>query len=153
MKDLNTLGLEPIDHDPVTESDITSFEKHFGVSLPASYVDFLRHMNGATCELEFTIGDEPHRGGSVGLFYGLGPDHDDMNDVWYNTAHFREMLGDKSVMIGEDGGGGQVYLDMSDAPPSVHMLYPSSNMLRTRVAHSFEEFIDSLEPLDEDDPV
>ena len=55
-------------------------------------------------------------------------------------------LGNRTLPIGRDGGGNQIFLDMNSEPETVWIVLHDTGMKKIKIAGSFESFIDSLKP-------
>ena len=126
--------------------DFNEIASQVGCSLPQSYVQLLQFADGGHPE--------------VGSFYPLGGDKNNLFDVdwFYSIANqavenlqtaiqqWGDTLGKCMLPIGRDGGGNQIYLDLNDTPPSVFIYLHDEQKKRMKLANSFEEFIDGLQP-------
>jgi SMI1 / KNR4 family (SUKH-1) len=76
VRDFRTLGIKPFGKQrpfpKFSDESLREFEAAFSITLPDSYVQFLRFANGGTLEL-YQYND-PATGGIEGIndFYGLG---------------------------------------------------------------------------------
>ena len=153
MRNLEELNIneggEPIDRPAPSTDDTRRFVEHFGVSLPEDYTTLLLFANGGCPEVNsFTYYDGEGES-AVNCFYRLTSDRTDLYGVWRRTEHLRKVLSDANIAndviaVGENGGGDDILLNMSNIPPSVHILYRTSGNSMPKIADSFGEFVDSL---------
>lgn len=153
MRDLKELNIneggEPVTKPAPSPEEVRKFMDHFGVLLPEEYINLLSFANGGCPEIDsFTYLDG--RGKSaINSFYRLTPDQTDLYGIWRRTEYLRKVLSEANiasnvVAIAENGGADDIFLDMSNMPPSVHILYRTSGNSMPKIADSFGEFIDSL---------
>jgi len=153
MRDLKELNIneggKPINRPAPSFDDMQRFMEHFGVSLPEEYISLLMFANGGGPEVGgFTYYDGKGES-AIDCFYSLTSDESDLYGIWRRTEHLRAALSDANlpsdvVAIGENGGSDEIFLNMSNTPPSVHILYRTSGNSMPKIADSFEKFIDSL---------
>ncbi|WP_197338470.1 SMI1/KNR4 family protein [Ralstonia solanacearum] len=126
------------------ESAFKEMEQLTGGVIPSSYIDFIREADGGHPEIgSFT----PLDGGEdkyfdVDLFYsfesGRGVNIKDALASWGGV------VGKYALIIGRDGGGNQIYINLVGGGESVWIYLHDEGQARVRVANSFEEFIGML---------
>jgi hypothetical protein len=150
MRDLNEINVNeggvPVSRPAPTAQDIKQFETAYGLSLPESYLQFLRHANGGHPELNcfLPLGASADNRWSIDVFYHLGPDQEEPNNIWLMTQRWRSVLGESVVPIAQDGGGNQVYLDFRGDAPMVKLCVHDEEFKTISVADSFDSFVDML---------
>ncbi|MCP3675257.1 MAG: hypothetical protein GY829_12400, partial [Gammaproteobacteria bacterium] len=78
----------------------------------------------------------------IDVFYSIdNPSVDSLKDVF---ASWEETLGSKSLPIGSDGGGNQIYLKFESEEHSVWLYLHDENGVRLKLANGFTDFLDSL---------
>lgn len=155
MRDLDELnvneGGHPVTRRPPTPDEIAAFESQHGVSLPDTYLQLLRHANGGHPELDSFVPadtDDDEDRWQVNNFYFLDADTEHPESLWRATRAWRAVLGDRRVPVARDGGGNQIYLDFTTAPPAVKLAVHDAGFSSRLVAATFEAFLDRLQ----DDP-
>jgi len=114
-----------------SESDIERVEKHFGVSLPEDYLEFLRFSNGIEGILK------------GGTYVSIWPIEEVVDD---NTDYEVNELAPGIILFGSNGGGtafGFDFRDKSAAIVEVPFIGMDLDEVRYR-ARNFIEFISSL---------
>jgi cell wall assembly regulator SMI1 len=150
MRDLSELNLneggEPVKRPPPSRDVIAAFEREFGVTLPADYLDLLRFSNGGCPELDVpTLPDGSLSDCSVDRFYHLDEDREDGSSLWRTTRDWRAVLGDKKIPFADDGTGNEFVLDLNQEPASVSICLHEEGFELEPLAPSFAAFIDSLD--------
>jgi hypothetical protein len=150
MRDLAEINMneggDPVTRKPPTAAQVSRFQTHFGVVLPNEYLEFLRHANGGSPEIDSfrpkgLVEDDLW---GVNRFYFLNNDREDLEGVWKATEEWRAVLHTNIVAIGDDAGGNQIILLFDKMPPSVELCIHDEGMRMIHVADSFGEFIDML---------
>lgn len=80
---------------------------------------------------------------SVDWFYSLA--NPAIENVRVAFAMWSSLLGEKTLPLGADGGGNQIYLQLSEAESSVWLYLHDEGGKRVKIANNLEDFIDSLE--------
>jgi hypothetical protein len=155
MRDVAELQFGPYGsgrpYPPPSLESIGEYEDHFHVRLPPSYVAFLRVANGGAAKVNAVrLGNDYVR---VNDFYGLGSrergehrapiDGWDYGNLWAETRVRGNLLGERTVPIGESGGADIFFLDCRHTPAPVRLLDGSTREIRD-VAPSFDAFVDAL---------
>lgn len=111
---------------------------------PNSYKKFLRYADGGHPEIGcfFPQGSNSENIFEVDWFYSIANNQiellSDAQKDWGN------LLGYLMAPIGRDGGGNQIYLDLTSDVASVWLYLHDENGKRLKIADSFEQFIDGL---------
>ena len=135
---------------------ITIFEHHFGITLPAEYLDLLRFHNGGTPKRRiFRLKNVPagytlEDGYSIGIFYYLDDDRDGFNNLWTVTERFRPFIGKTGLPIAEDVSGDVIFIETKTG--QVQYATHEVNFEKAVVADSFLELLAALEYDPEDEP-
>lgn len=127
-----------------SESAFDEIEQLVGKKVPSGYVLFIREADGGHPEVgSFTTLVGPRDNWfDVDLFYSIGTVQEvNVKDMY---ARWQHLLGKHSLPIGRDGGGNQIYLDLSDQQKSVWIYLHDENHAKVKIADCFEEFISSL---------
>ena len=153
MRNLEELNIneggERVTEPAPSPEEIQSFMDHFGVLLPEDYINLLLFSNGGCPDVaSFTYFDGKGKG-AINCFYRLTHDQTDLSGVWRRTKHLRNVLSEAGipinvVAVAENGGADDIFLNMSNTPPSVHILYRTSGNSMPKIADSFGGFIDAL---------
>ncbi|MGX9457026.1 SMI1/KNR4 family protein [Photobacterium damselae subsp. damselae] len=120
-------------------------EKILGCKVPEEYVEFLISVNGGHPEIGcFSILDDDSQDNlfEIDSFYSIT--HHSTDNVKDVLISWKEALGAKSLPIGSDGGGNQIYLNLEDKPSSVWIYLHDEGKVRLKIANCFTEFLDSL---------
>ena len=150
MRDLQELNVNeggmPVTRAAPSYQNIEDFEGVYGVSLPESYLRFLRHANGGHPELDSFIpqGTSEDNRWSIDTFYHLGPNRQESGSVWLMAEEWRSVLGAAAIPFAQDGGGSQLYLDFETEEPSVKLCIHDQDFKTVGVADSFGSFVDLL---------
>ncbi|GLR12988.1 hypothetical protein GCM10007907_17780 [Chitinimonas prasina] len=113
-----------------------------GAPLPESYLKLIRTADGGHPEVGCFLIPGGNDGNlfEVDHFYAFSNSAAesilDALDKWRG-------IGDGTLPIGRDGGGNQIFLDMSTGG-GVWIILHDENMLKIKIAESFEEFIHGL---------
>jgi hypothetical protein len=142
---------------PVSARKVTTFERRFGINLPADYKQFLRSTNGGipapNC---FRV---PDRGDALaGWLYGIRDERTDGDLEWeQGQATLWDPLPDGFIAIGEDPGGNRLLLaTLGEDAGRVFFWDRVGFWIREDghntfpVAASFTEFVQSFRELDAD---
>lgn len=115
-------------------------------ALPPEYLNFILVADGGHPEIGcFRLpGDGDENLFDVDWFYSVG--NSALERVQDVIPEWRSILGERTLPIGRDGGGNQVYLDMNSVPASVWLLLHDNGMMKIKVAENFDDFIGSLIP-------
>jgi len=118
------------------EALIRDLESRLGSALPPAYVDFLRHANGGHPEIGCfrPLDSVVENIFDVDRFYSLGGSATDSIDR--ALRDWQRVLGTNALPIGRDGGGNQLYIDITDG--SVWLFLHDESNRRLRVADSFD---------------
>lgn len=114
-----------------------------GEKLPQDYVELMKNADGGHPEINcfHPQGGDPNNLFEIDWFYSLNsPDAERAKDVLVNWRH---LLGMRSLPIGRDGGGNQIYIDLSEGS-SVWLFLHDENGMKIKISNSLAEFIDSL---------
>lgn len=117
-----------------------------GAGLPSSYVELIRTADGGHPEVGCfsPLGTDDENLFEIDYFYAFGNSSvERVQDVLERWGH---LLGEHTLPIGRDGGGNQIFLDMSSDSETVWIALHDEGMKKVKVAESFESFIDSLRP-------
>jgi hypothetical protein len=127
-----------------SRSKFRQIESLVGAKLPESYVDFIREADGGHPEIGcfFAQSGDVNDLHGVDWFYAL--ENPAVESVADTILGWRSTLGPKTLPIGRDGGGNQIYLDLSGDTSTVWMYLHDEGGIRLRVADSLEEFLESL---------
>jgi len=120
-------------NDPAPEEEVENAEKALGVSLPASYKEFMKNSNGA----EGNIGEE---------FYLMLWKVEDLAEL--NEAYGVDEFADGLLLIGSDGGDTAFGFDKRTATMNV-ITVPFMGMRLDEVQTIGENFVDLLKNLHE----
>ena len=141
-----------------TREEIEAIKGLVGVPLPDAYLGFLRQCNGGYPEVGvFWIRNEGSAyPWTVGRFYSLTSDPKIERygeTVLWNVVHRPSGVGQWLLPIAEDAGGNQFYIDLSnqEAQPVLVYIHDEPDAPFVVLAASFEDFIDGLQPDDEED--
>lgn len=115
-----------------------------GARLPSSYLELIRTADGGHPEVGcfFPLGSNPDNLFEIDYFYAFGNSAvERIQDV---IEKWGSILGDRTLPIGRDGGGNQIFLDMSAGSETVWLILHDEGMKKIKIAESFESFVDSL---------
>jgi hypothetical protein len=143
---INDGGGRPVKRLPPTDDMIKEFEDYFGVKLPREYIELLRFSNGGGPEVDCIkqMGDENAIEVAVNRFHYLDDKKLSYGNLWFETAQWRPILGDKAMPFANDGGGGQFFFDLSSTPASIKFCVNDPGFDIIDIVESFEAFIDGL---------
>ncbi|WP_226469881.1 SMI1/KNR4 family protein [Luteimonas panaciterrae] len=125
-------------------SVIRELEALVGAPLPASYLDFIRSVDGGHPE----VGCFPVPGGDsenlveVDWFYSL--ETSGVEKLRFAIEKYCPTLGPQTLPIGRDGGGNQFYLLLNSEPPSVWIYLHDEGGKRVKLADTLEMFLFGL---------
>jgi len=125
-----------------TDEQVQRFTRTFGVELPDDHLALLRHANGGHPELDSFVpeGAEPNDTWSVAHFYHLS-DNEGSESLWQAARDWQPYLGNRSIPLGEDGGGNQIFMDTRTVPPSVKLAVFEGAVSIKPVAPSLSDFL------------
>jgi hypothetical protein len=134
-------------HGP-SEAELGEFQEAIGAKVPSAYVDLLHHRNGGTPVHNIVIPDSEDLKPYISFagFFCLTSNKEHGNGVWRTYRAMKNILPDKCFAFGEDEGGGLFLLRLYDGEWSVWFANMDQDFEMSLVAHSFENFIDSLLP-------
>lgn len=113
-----------------------------GKALPKSYIDFMRRVDGGHPEIGcfYPEGSDPANIFEVDWFYSLAtPGIERVKDT---IANWGTVLGVRTLPIGRDGGGNQIYIDLDAS--SIWLYLHDESGKRLKISDSLEEFLDGL---------
>ncbi len=156
MRDINELEITG-SLATATQENIDALEKHFHVTFPDDYVQFLFAVNGGSPALpvfNYTLSSGREGASAVSKFFYATGNNDDQYGIWYNTeilrSDFTEYGVDRPVIaIGENGGGDMIYLDTSAGSPGVFIFFYASEGSTPKISDTFTAFINQLRPVEE----
>lgn len=121
---------------------ISEFEFHCGLSLPESYLLFLKHWQSGHPKPGSNVPRFNSSDGrwSVDVFYNLDGDRVSDTSMWAAIKIWRPILGESCLPFACDSEGNQFYLDYSSCPPVVRICIHSDYFRSIDVATSFEAF-------------
>ncbi|TWB23968.1 SMI1/KNR4 family protein [Nitrospirillum bahiense] len=114
-------------------------------ALPSSYINFIKEADGGHPE----IGSFAPVGGDAGnlfdidLFYSFGDSRG--TNIKAALARWGSILGQNALPIGRDGGGNQIYIDLTNGGQSVWIFLHDEENHRLKIANDFEAFIGLLQ--------
>ena len=157
VRDIRELAMERSGPE-LRQEDVEALEAVFGLTLPPDYLKFLSLVNGGIPRPDcyYYIDDTNEQDVFEGLV-GVGEllpltgDREEFGGIWRDTQKLHDFQAefgrDTNVLaVGRDGSINIIYMNLSDTPPSVHILYVDNQMLDPKIADSFEQFIDGLTP-------
>lgn len=125
------------------ESSVRALEDRLGHKLPETYLQFIRSANGGHPEAgSFFMDALSNASVSVDWFYSLGGAGTDSLDKALDD--WAQVLGPFMLPFGRDGGGNQFYISL-DSPSGSVWYYSHEGSGRTRLADSFDEFLQQLQ--------
>jgi hypothetical protein len=116
-----------------------------GSELPIDYIKFISKVDGGHPEIgSFRVLDEGCSNNffDIDWFYAVG--NSSVENVKDALSRWRIFLGEKNMPIGRDGGGNQIYLNLTDETPSVWLYLHDEGELRLKISNSFSGFLDGL---------
>lgn len=150
MRDISELNINeggmPVARSASSQDMVRAFEQEFDISLPKDYVRLLNEANGGHPEKDsfVPIGHAPENRWAVDYFYYLTEDRENAGSIWRATREWREHLGVNRIPIGRDGGGNQIFLNVSNGE-AVGLCIHDEGFRTIEVAPSFAAFLDLLE--------
>lgn len=122
-------------------SIIDNIEGLVGYKLPSNYLFMLEQHDGGHPELDtYTL--NKNNIFDVSKFYSIENDkYETLEDA---ISRWGGVLGNGKLPIGRDGGDNQIYLDLTENPPSVWIYLHDESEARVKLASSLNEFIDGL---------
>lgn len=142
---------------PIGEADVVAIEQELGFSLPKDYRAFLLAHNGGRPEPDgFPIeGLDNNPFGMIQVFMGINDEIESCNLNWKYHI-FNDRLPDNLLAIACDGGGDLICLSLYGDDAGAVVFWdahqetdgPSYENVY-RIADSFPEFLDSIQPLPE----
>lgn len=116
-----------------------------GSEIPDDYILFISKVDGGHPEVGcFKIVDDDNCDNlfDVDWFYSVNnPSVENVKDV---LSKWGGVLGPKNLPVGRDGGGNQIYLNLTDEMPSVWLYLHDENKTRLKLSNSFLGFLDGL---------
>lgn len=148
---------------PMSEAQLAEYERDLGYSLPKDYREFLKDFAGVGVNAIYPLKDERHKEGTVFIFFGRW-NKEDLESSTIEPIIIEETPSIRQVLSIEDGieeieypreilpiaidqGGNQVYLSLAGLHPGAVYLWMNWADIYF-VADSFDEFMQSLEPLE-----
>ena len=129
------------------QGDINVFEhiaSLVGAPLPSSYLELIRTADGGHPEIGCfsPLGADDESFFEIDCFYAVG--NYDVERVQDVIEKWRSLLGEYTLPIGRDGGGNQIFLDMSSGSEVVWIFLHDNGTKKVKVAESLKAFIDRL---------
>jgi hypothetical protein len=147
MRPLQTLQFltHPSAGPVASDANLTAFEKLIQHRLPSEYITLLTQINGGQPLVSLFSPRDADDGSEweIDRFYHLGKAGVDSDELATVYEAWQTELPEACVPIACDSGGNQIYLDFRKTPPAVG-LWIHDEERSLPVAHTFEEFIDSL---------
>ena len=78
----------------------------------------------------------------VDVFYSWGDSRG--RNIRLAIERWGKMLGESALPIGQDGGGNQIYIDLTSGGESIWVYLHDERQARIKVADSFEQFVAML---------
>jgi cell wall assembly regulator SMI1 len=141
---------------PATETQVAEAEDALDVSLPPTYREFLKHLNGGF-QKRYVLFDIPQLEQiPLDLFHGIGTENESNDlvkatlDAWYWN------LPNDLVLIGRDPGGNRIVLGVKGPHIGKVFYWDSSYFFESsdetgniyRVSNDFDSFMESLRPME-----
>jgi SMI1 / KNR4 family (SUKH-1) len=127
-------------------SDLTvkEVEAVVGFKLPQDYLDFINKVDGGHPEVGsfHPLESSSPNSFTVDWFYSFA--NPDVENIKSAVKAWNGLLGEKTLPIGRDAGGNQIYLLVNKLVPSVWLFLHDENGRRVKLAESLEEFIAGL---------
>ena len=98
----------------ITDLNISTFEKEFGLSLPEEYKNFLLTYNGGKPKprsFDYKLKDGRSWSGGIRDFFGLGLD--DWEDLRFYYSLYKDRIPKQMLPVGNDDGGNLVLLGLT----------------------------------------
>ena len=124
---------------PVSSAEIEAFEANFGATLPDAYKRFLAQHNGSEPETNIFRIDETNDSGVNGFI--------PFAQILKERALIEGEIFDRAIPIAWAEGGNYICLDL-EQDGAVFFWDHEEPEHPTRLAHSFDAFLDLLKPFD-----
>ena len=131
-------------------SDIETFEKHIGFSLPADYKEFLIENNGGSVRNCSFVVSDLLKVIDLHVLYGITPEKNNNLYTWHDE--YSSDLFENSVIIGSDLGGGLIVICNSEDTPGVYYWDHTYNFEQSdddnnvyRISNDFTAFVNALQ--------
>lgn len=111
---------------------------------PDDYKKFLRYADGGHPEIGCFVpkGSHSENAFEVDWFYSIA--NNQIESVGEAQKKWGRLLGHLTAAIGRDGGGNQLYLDLTSDVATVWLFLHDESGKRIKIADSFEDFINGL---------
>lgn len=140
---------------PFSDDDVSAFQRHAGVTLPTSYVEFLRRHNGGSPSRSLFQTEDGKEWVFGWLFHlsGKGPGISlpatgtgvpEVYDLWFNYQSLKTYLPQGMIPIGEDPSGNMICMDLRQSPESIWLWHHDYGGELKETGMDFRTFIDSL---------
>ncbi|EHL31487.1 SMI1/KNR4 family protein [Legionella drancourtii] len=124
---------------PASEAQLMQLEQHFGHPIPDQLKEIFRNYNGGTPKLNKYGDYETHD--SIGYFYTLNDDKDNVNNVWNIIKNLGEILGPDTLPFAEHSYNSVYYLKWEENQAKVYLLMCGTFALE----HLDDEELDELD--------
>lgn len=146
--------------DVINDMDITGFEKQFEITLPSTYLEFVR-QNTFLKKTEFDyfdVDDQSIFTSGISFFLKFTDSQSPYDNITTYNHNPPEFFPENIIAFGVNGGGDSICFDYrqdkdNSNPPIVYWSHEADiGKDVSFVAHNFEEFLGMLyEAIDEDD--
>ena len=125
--------------------EIVELENKMGFRLPSEYIGFLKTHDGGHPEIgSIILGEEdPANIFDVDWFYSAS--NPAIKNLSEAIDEWKPVLGDGALPFGQDAGGNQFYLNLSDKAPAVWLLLHDQEGKKIKIADNFSTFISMLQ--------
>lgn len=112
--------------------------------IPRDYIDFIRVADGGHPEVgSFNLpGTDERNVLDADVFYSWGDSRG--RNIRLAIERWGKALGENALPIGQDGGGNQIYIDLTSESGSIWIYLHDEGQARIKVADTFEQFIAML---------